>query len=150
MNVYMTKFQRSDFVKQKWHSIMAMLLAVVLLLPGIPVSAAKKALTIKTQPTSVTVYSGQTAKVTVKASGDGLKYAWYSCNAGASKFTKTGTFKGNTYEAEMNTSRHGRKVYCKITDKYGKTAKTKTVTLSMSTTLKIMTKPANTNFMKSN
>ena len=133
-------------MKQKIHAVLSVLLAVVFLLPvnimpGISAAAAKKTLVIKKQPASVSVYSTQTAKATVKADGDGLKYVWYYRDAGKSKFSKTDTFKGRTYKVEMNTSRHGRQVYCKITDKYGKTVKTNTVTLSMKNDIKIMKQP---------
>ena len=35
-----------------------------------------------------------------------------------------------TYSAEMNESRDGRQIYCVITDMFGNTVKTNTVTLS--------------------
>ncbi len=121
----------------------AVLLLSVSLISQTPVAAAQKTVSITKQPSSVTVYSGQVAKATVTATGKGLKYSWYYRDAGKSSFAKTNTFKGNTYQVEMNTSRHGRQVYCKITDKYGNTVKTKTVTLSMRKTLKIMKQPVN-------
>ncbi len=93
----------------------------------------KTPLKITKQPVSVTVADGATAKVTLKASGDGLKYKWYYKNAGSSKFTATSTFKSNYYSVEMNKSRSGRQVYCVITDKYGSSVKTKTVTLKLKT-----------------
>ena len=86
---------------------------------------------IATQPVSVTVAKGATAKVTVKATGDGLTYKWYYKDKGASKFTLTKSFTGNTYSVAMNASRSGRQLYCKVTDKYGNTVTTKTVTISM-------------------
>ena len=91
--------------------------------------------TVTTQPKSVVVAKGATAKVTVKAVGNGLKYEWYYKDKGATSFKKTSTFTGNTYTAEMTAARHGRQIYCKITDKYGNTVKTKTVTLSMKATV---------------
>ena len=88
-------------------------------------------LTITTQPQSVTVASGATAKVTVKASGEGLTYKWYYKNKGDSTFTLTTAFKTNTYSVQMNASRAGRQIYCVITDQYGNTVQTVTVTLNM-------------------
>ena len=38
---------------------------------------------ISEQPKTAYAKSGETAKVTVKAEGDGLKYQWYYKNAGA-------------------------------------------------------------------
>ncbi|MBQ9761515.1 MAG: hypothetical protein IJV82_00370 [Oscillospiraceae bacterium] len=98
-------------------------------------------LAITTQPVSVTVAAGQTAKVTLKAQGDGLTYKWYYANKGQSKFTYTATFKGNTYTAQMNATRDGRRIYCVVTDKNGNSVRSNTVTLSMKTPLKITTQP---------
>ena len=97
------------------------------------------ALAITTQPQSVSVASGATAKVTVQAVGEGLTYKWYYKNKGASTFTLTKTFTGNTYTLEMNTSRSGRQIYCVITDKFGNSVKTDVVTLTMK--VKINTQP---------
>ena len=96
---------------------------------------------IVTQPTNVSVAKGKVAKVTVKATGDGLTYKWYYKNAGASKFTLTDSFKSNYYQVSMSAARNGRQVYCVITDKYGNSVTTNTVTLSMGTPLKIVTQP---------
>jgi len=101
----------------------------------------KTELKIVTQPKSVWVKNGTTAKVTVEAEGDGLTYKWYYKNPGQSKYTYTSSFKGNSYSITMNEDRDGRYVYCKITDKYGNTLKTKTVSLNMQTPLEIVSQP---------
>ena len=88
------------------------------------------AATVKTQPKSTAVVSGKTAKVTVKAVGDGLKYTWYYKNKGASKFTKASTTSA-TYSVKMTSKVNGRQVYCVVKDKYGKTVKTSTATLKL-------------------
>ena len=99
-------------------------------------------LAIVTQSGDMTVAEGETAVVTVEATGDDLTYEWYYKNAGASSYKKTSTFTGNYYTLEMNASRSGRRVYCKITDAYGNTIKTKSVLLTMKTTpLEIVTQP---------
>ena len=90
----------------------------------------RQAATVTTQPKSVTVKKNTTAKVTVKASGDGLKYTWYIKNAGASKYGKSSVKKA-TYSTKMTAKSNGRRVYCVITDAYGKTVRTKTVILKM-------------------
>ena len=97
---------------------------------------------ITQQPVSVSVAGSETAEVSFTAEGDGLTYAWYYKNAGASKFTKTSTFTGNTYTMEMNATRDGRQIYCVVTDQYGNSVQTNTVTLSMLSTLKITSQPA--------
>lgn len=84
----------------------------------------------KQPPKSVTVWEDENAKVTVKAMGDGLTYQWYVKNEGASKFTKSSITKA-TYSVAMSEKADGRQIYCVITDKYGNTAKTNTVTLYM-------------------
>ena len=91
----------------------------------------KTPLAIVQQPASVTVASGETAEATVEATGDGLTYVWYYKNASATKFSKSTTTTA-TYSAVMNATRNGRQIYCVITDAYGNTVKSATVTLSMS------------------
>ncbi len=101
----------------------------------------KTALKITKQPSSVTKPKGKTAKVTVTAKGDGLKYYWYYKDAGDSKYTRTTKFKSDTYSVKMTKARNKRKVYCVIKDKYGNEVKTKTVTLYMGNPLKITEQP---------
>lgn len=96
---------------------------------------------IVTQPKSVKVEEGETAKVTVEAAGGGLTYQWYWAPAGSSDFTLTKTFTDSTYSVKMDDSRNGRQVYCVITDQFGNSVKTDTVTLSMKVPLKIVTQP---------
>jgi len=88
----------------------------------------RMAATITTQPKSVKVALNKTAKVTVKAAGDGLKYTWYVKNKGASKYTKSSITK-STYSIKMTSKVNGRYVYCVVKDKYGKTVKSNTVSL---------------------
>ena len=97
--------------------------------------------TIVSQSKSVWVPEGEKAVVTVEATGDGLTYKWYYKNPGATKYTYTDSFKGNTYSVTMTEARSGRYVYCKVTDKYGNTVKSKTVSVNMQTPLEIVTQP---------
>lgn len=101
--------------------------------------------TIVTQPKSVTVAEGETAKVTVEATGDGLSYRWYYKNKGASDYTYTSSFKGNSYYITMNEARNGRRVVCRVYDKYGNVVQTNTVKLSMKNTVKITQQPVSVN-----
>ena len=90
----------------------------------------RESVSIVTQPKTVTVKKNATAKVTVKASGDGLKYTWYIKNAGSGKYSKT-SVKTASYAVKMTNKVKNRQVYCVVTDKYGKTVKTVTVKLKM-------------------
>ncbi len=86
---------------------------------------------ITNQPKTVAVPNGETAKVTISASGEGKTYKWYFKNKGESDFKLTTTFTGNTYYITMNASRASRQVYCVITDKYGNSVKSNVITLGM-------------------
>jgi len=90
----------------------------------------RESVSIVTQPKTVTVKKNTTAKVSVKASGDGLKYQWYVKNSTAKKYSKS-TVTKSTYSTTMNAKSKDRLVYCIITDKYGKSVKTNTVRLKM-------------------
>ena len=98
---------------------------------------------ITTQPKSVAVPEGTTAKVTVKAKGDGLTYQWYIKNAGKDKFSKSSTTSAS-YSVKMSEKADGREVYCVVKDQYGNTVKSKTVTLYMGNGAKITTQPKST------
>ena len=98
-------------------------------------------LEITSQPESVTVKAGEQATATVVVSGEGLKYQWYyTSNGSTSEFYKSSTTTA-TYSTTMDSSRNGRKIYCVITDKYGNSVTSNTVTLSMSSSLKITQQP---------
>ena len=98
-------------------------------------------LVIITQPEGFTIAEGETGKLYVEATGDGLKYEWYYKNATASRFTKTSTFTGPEYSLTMSASRSGRHVYCKITDVYGKSVTTDIVALNMESELELIECP---------
>ena len=84
---------------------------------------------ITKQPKSVTVADGQKATISLTATGDGLKYQWYYKYNG--KFVaSSGTGKA-TYSITMTQACAGRDMYCVITDKYGNTVQSDTVTLGM-------------------
>ena len=93
--------------------------------------AVDNALQIVTQPQSVSAPEGQFAEVTFEAVGDDLTYKWYYKDANAASFSYTGTFNGPAYKAIMNNVRNGRQLYCVVTDKYGNTVITDTVTISV-------------------
>ena len=87
--------------------------------------------TITKQPVNVTVASGSNATVTIAAAGDGLTYQWYYKDAGGTGFYRNTAFTGTSYSVAMSAARSGRQVYCVVTDKYGNSVKSNTVTLRM-------------------
>ena len=91
----------------------------------------KAPLAITTQPMSVAVLDGEVATVTFEATGDGLTYEWYFAAPGSTEFKKTTSFTSNEYSIEMNEDRDGRQIYCVVTDMYGASVQTETVTLSI-------------------
>ena len=99
-------------------------------------------LKITQQPTNKSAAIGSTISIALKAAGDGLKYQWYYCNLGSSTYQKS-ALSSSTYRTQMAQTCHGRKLYCVVTDKYGSTVRSDTITIS-STTAIILTQPANT------
>ena len=99
-----------------------------------------RAVTILTQPQNGVAAYGTVAKTEVEVMGDGLTYTWYVKNAGKTKFSLS-SIKKATYTTTMSEAVHGRQIYCVITDAYGNTVQTDTVTLSC--TAHIVTQPQN-------
>jgi len=89
----------------------------------------REGVSITSEPATATyVKNGATAKVTIKASGDGLKYTWYIKNANGTKYSKSSITKA-TYSVTMSNSVNGRRIYCVVTDKYGNKVQSKTMIL---------------------
>lgn len=91
----------------------------------------RMAASVYTQPKNVTVAKRAKATVRLTALGDGLAYRWYYKDPGDAKFTLAPKITGRSYSAVMNAARNGRKVYCVVSDCYGKTVKSTVVTLRM-------------------
>ncbi len=89
---------------------------------------------ITTQPKTTYAKYGATAKLTIAASGEGLTYQWYYKKSGSSSFTKSSVTSA-TYSVTMSETYSDRLVYCVVTDKYGNTAQSNTVTLRMKATI---------------
>ena len=100
----------------------------------------KSSLKITKQPTDASAESGSTVKTTVTATGDGLTYQWYIKNPGGSKFAKSSVTSA-TYSCNMTEKNNGRQAYCVITDQYGNSVQTNTVTLTLKSSLKITKQP---------
>ena len=96
-------------------------------------------LSVLQQPTNDSATNGKQVSTTVKAAGQSVRYRWYFKDVGDSKYTKS-TDTDKTFSFTMTSAKDGRKAYCKITDKYGNSINTKTVTFSM---LKITKQPKN-------
>ena len=73
---------------------------------------------------------GSTASVTVEATGDGLEYQWWVKKPTAAKFSKS-SITGPTYAVELTEARDGNQVYCVVTDAWGNTARTNTVSMTI-------------------
>ena len=97
-------------------------------------------LVITKQPENVAVAEGEFAKVSVEASGEGLVYEWWFAAAGSTKFSKS-SITTSSYSAKMDASRSGRQLYCIVTDAYGARVQSDTVTMSMITPLEITKQP---------
>lgn len=81
--------------------------------------------------TDISVKTGTKVETTVGVTGHGLTYKWYYKNKSMTKFVESSTVKSDTYTLDkMTSSRDGRQIYCVITDMFGNTVKTNTVTLS--------------------
>ena len=74
--------------------------------------------TITTQPKDYTGAVNSTARFTVAASGDGLKYQWqYSDDNG--KTWLASSIKSAAYSAKFTAEKNGRMVRCIVSDQYG-------------------------------
>jgi len=106
--------------------------------------AASSKITVTTQPKNTYAKSGATAKITVAATGKGLKYQWQYRTSSTGSW-KNATATGNktkTLSVPATVSRHGYQYRCVITDGSGNKVNTKAVTLYV---LGIKTQPANKN-----
>ncbi len=96
---------------------------------------------ITQQPENMTADNGQMVEVTLKASGTGLSYQWYYRDLGTSEFKKS-SIATATYLVQMNAARNGRQLYCVVTDAYGNSVKSNTVTIKV-TGVRITQQPQN-------
>ena len=87
-------------------------------------------LEITKQPVSATALDGKIVEVVVEAVGDGLTYEWWVAPANSTNFSKS-SITTNVYAAPMNSTRDGRKVYCVITDAYGNSVTSDTVSIHL-------------------
>ena len=88
------------------------------------------ALVITRQPEGATVADGDVARVFVEATGDGLTYEWWYAQPDDEEFSKS-SLSTATYSAPMDALRDGRRLYCIVSDAYGNSVKSDTVTMNM-------------------
>ncbi|MBR4691209.1 MAG: leucine-rich repeat domain-containing protein [Oscillospiraceae bacterium] len=73
---------------------------------------------------------GSTATFTVQAEGEGLTYQWYVKKPTATKFSKS-SITGPVYSVALTAARNGNQIYCVVSDAYGNTVRTNTVTMTV-------------------
>ena len=98
-------------------------------------------LEITLQPQDAYAYEGESFDLLVQATGDELTYAWWFANADSEEFSLSSQVEAE-YTLEMTQSRDNRRMYCVVTDKYGRSVQTDTVTLIMKAPLVIANQPA--------
>ena len=111
------------------------------------VTAAVSAPKITTQPKSVTVSEGSTAKFTVAASGSNLTYQWQYKSPGTSTWYNSGMTgaKTATLSVPATTARSGQQYRCKVTGDGGSvTSSAATLTVTSSSKPVITTQPKST------
>ncbi|SEG39561.1 Immunoglobulin domain-containing protein, partial [Eubacterium ruminantium] len=94
--------------------------------------------TITTAPSDASVVRGNTAKFTVSASGDNLKYQWYVSSDGGKTWSASGATGNKTKSITLNATKtlNGRYFKCEISNDGGKisTSPVKLTTLSVIST----------------
>ena len=102
-------------------------------------------LVITTQPKDhIALNEQEKTNFKVEATGEGLKYAWYYADLKSDgtygAFKKTSCTTPN-YKIAVTASRHGRAMYCEITDKFGRSVRTDTVYMYLAGRLRITVQP---------
>ena len=87
-------------------------------------------MTVEDQPVNCEAGNGGIVSTTFTVAGEDLTYQWYGRDVGQTKFWKSG-LKGDTYSVKMVPKKSGRQVYCVVTDAYGRSVTSETVTLTM-------------------
>ena len=92
-----------------------------------------KALSVTTQPKSITATKGTTVTFTVKASGEGLTYQWQYKDPAVGKWYNSGLTGNKTtnFQVGATTGRNNFQYRCKITDAYGNVVYSNAATLTV-------------------
>ena len=90
-------------------------------------------LAITRQPVDLVGQSGSTVSTSMAASGDGLKYQWYFQNAGTTAWKKSGYagYSTASMNIPVNSTSTSRLFKCVVTDQYGQSVETRTITVSV-------------------
>ena len=102
-----------------------------------------KTITITQQPNNQNAKAGATVKLSVKASGTGLKYQWYYKKSGAKSWTKWSNKTKATVSFKMAKGWNKAQFYCLVKNSSGKSVKTQSVKVTLIEELKISTQPKN-------
>ena len=95
---------------------------------------------ITEQPQDLTGAVGEKVSLRVTAEGEGLTYQWY-VRASADADWKVSKCKTAENSTTLTASANGRQLYVIVTDKYGSTVQSNTVTLTVLPSLKITEQP---------
>ena len=107
---------------------------------GITVNYCAAGPVITKQPVNISIYEGDSLKLSLEAEGNGLKYQWYYMKKGQTEFS---VWNGRTHASETvtpNATWDGIQLYCKVTDKNGESVNSNIITVSV---LSITTQPKN-------
>ena len=85
--------------------------------------------------------TGKSVTFTVKASGKGLSYQWYTKKSGATSWTKWPGHDAATAKATANDSWNGMQVRCTVKDSSGNTVNSNTVKVTICDPLEITQQP---------
>ena len=89
----------------------------------------KSNIKIISQPTNASAAVGKKVSTSVTATGTDLKYQWYVRNYSQKGFYPS-SITDATYEYVMTAEKSGRQAYCVITDRFGNSVTTDTVTFT--------------------
>ena len=99
--------------------------------------------TIVTQPSDVTIKTGDNVTFKFVAEGVGLTYQWYYKKAGATAWSKWGARTTASTTATSNATWDGMQVYCVVKDSSGNSLNSNTAKITLSDVLAITQQPTN-------
>ena len=100
-------------------------------------------LAIIEQPKSCAIALGESLTLSVKAQGMGLQYQWYYKKEGQSQFSEWPSRVRPTETVIPPDSWNGIQLFCIVTDKYGNSVQSETITVTVEPKLAIIEQPKN-------